>query len=151
MVTYIVREGVDTTTIFSQENKQLEAYCSGIGKVLLAGLPDAEREDYLATGPFIALTRHTITDPATLRRELQSVAAAGFARDSEEAAEGIHCLALPVRSPMGEIIAALSLSRAGRPPDEGDDLCMLKGVRDELESRVFAMPDRGQKISCAPL
>lgn len=71
MVTYLVREGAEARTIFSEENKQLEAYCSGIGRMLLASLPEPDREAYLAEGPFVALTERTITDPAELR-------AAGF-------------------------------------------------------------------------
>lgn len=56
MVTYRYKTGPGADAFFTRVGLQLEAYCTGIGKVLLAHLPDAERSAYLATGPFPALT-----------------------------------------------------------------------------------------------
>jgi len=111
MVTYLVKESAPgAPPILIRENSQLEAYCSGIGKVLLAWLPRPERERYLASGQFVALTPHTITDPACLRRCLRGVRAARFARDDGEVAETIHCLAVPVLHNRNTAIAGISLS-----------------------------------------
>jgi DNA-binding IclR family transcriptional regulator len=68
MVTYRVKTGETASELFTKVDMQLEAYCSGMGKVLLSGLPAAELETYLAGGPFVALTDATITDPAKLAR-----------------------------------------------------------------------------------
>jgi DNA-binding IclR family transcriptional regulator len=89
MVTYRIKTGRGAGDFFTKVGLQLEAYCSGIGKVLLAHLPEAERETYLAAGPFVALTPQTITDPGRLRAELQNVVAQGFAHDDEEIAIGL--------------------------------------------------------------
>jgi len=56
MVTYRIKTGEGAGDLFTKVGMQLEAYCSGIGKVLLAALPERDREEYLATGPFPALT-----------------------------------------------------------------------------------------------
>jgi DNA-binding IclR family transcriptional regulator len=112
MVTYLAKVGPRKAAIFTREGKQLEAYCSGIGKVLLAALPSAELDDYLASGPFVALTRNTIIDPMALRKELTRVQKLGFARDDEEVAAGLHCLAVGVVAPDERTIAALSLSNS---------------------------------------
>lgn len=122
MVTYRIKTGQRAGDFFTRVGLQLEAYCTGIGKVLLAHLPDREREAYLATGPFPALTARTITDPEHLRAELASVHARGFARDDEEIAEGLVCLAVPVRNPDGDVAAAISASRSA---------AMLRGVPDD--------------------
>lgn len=112
MVTYRVKTGSGAGDVFTRVGMQLEAYCTGIGKVLLSHLPEAEREAYLATGPFPALTARTITDPGELRQELARIAASGFARDDEEIAEGLVCVAVPVRSPGGRVLAAISATRS---------------------------------------
>lgn len=111
MATYLVKEGADSAALFTREGEQLEAYCSALGKVLLAGLLPAERATYLADGPFVALTERTITDPARLDEELTRAAASGFATDDGEADANLFCLAVPVRGADGAVIAALSLSR----------------------------------------
>jgi DNA-binding IclR family transcriptional regulator len=78
--------------------------------VLLAALPAREREAYVASGPFPALTARTITDPAALRAELEKVREQGYAVDDEEIAAGLHCIAVPVRAPDGRVLAAISAS-----------------------------------------
>lgn len=112
MVTYRIKTGRGAGDFFTKIGMQLEAYCTGIGKVLLAHLPEAQREAYLATGPFPALTPHTITNPARLRQELAGIATQRFARDAEEIAEGLVCLAVPIFGHDGNVVAAISASRA---------------------------------------
>lgn len=122
MVTYRIKTGEGAGDLFTRVGMQLEAYCSGIGKVLLAWLPAGEREAYLATGPFPPLTARTITEPDALRRELSQVREQGYALDDGEIAEGLQCIAVPVRSADGRVLAALSASRglaqvAANPPE----------------------------------
>lgn len=112
MVTYLVKSGPSAGDLFTKVGMQLEAYCSGIGKVLLAHLPEDARSEYLRAGPFIALTERTITDPDLLGAELQQVSRTGFAVDDEEVVAGLQCIAVPVRNSEGEVIAAISASRA---------------------------------------
>jgi DNA-binding IclR family transcriptional regulator len=109
MVTYLLKAGRAAQTIFTREGTQLEAYCTGIGKVLLAALPVSAREDYLKSGPFIQLTANTLTDPQKLRSALTFVADRGYAEDDAEMDSDLRCLAVPVRSG-GEVIAAVSIS-----------------------------------------
>jgi IclR family transcriptional regulator, acetate operon repressor len=111
MVTYQLKTGRGSSELFTQVGMQLEAYCSAIGKVLLAYLPGDERENYLANGPFVALTDRTITDPDALRHELALVRTRGFAEDNEEIALGLCCLAVPLITQEGTIRASISASR----------------------------------------
>lgn len=112
MVTYLVKSGPSAGDLFTKVGMQLEAYCSGIGKVLLAHLPEDARSEYLRAGPFIALTERTITDPDLLGIELAQVAGQGYAIDDEEVVPGLQCIAVPVRNGEGTVIAAISASRA---------------------------------------
>lgn len=112
MVTYRIKTGRGAQALFTRIGMQLEAYCSGIGKVLLANLPEAEREAYLAGGPFVSLTERTIVDPDRLREELEAVRKQGFAIDDEEVAPGLRCMAVPLRSHDGKVLAAISVSQA---------------------------------------
>lgn len=114
MVTYLVKAGQSAGDLFTKVGMQLEAYCSGIGKVLLAHLSAQAQADYLAGGPFIALTDRTITDPALLKAALEEAATQGFAVDDEEVVPGLQCVAVPVRNGRGEVVAAISASRAVR-------------------------------------
>jgi IclR family transcriptional regulator, acetate operon repressor len=118
MVTYLVKVGESANDLFTKVGMQLEAYCSGIGKVLLAHLPAPAQAEYLTGGPFIALTDRTITDPVQLKVALEDAATQGFAVDDEEVVTGLQCVAVPVHSGRGEVVAAISASRAVRE-DEG--------------------------------
>jgi DNA-binding IclR family transcriptional regulator len=110
MVTYLLKEQGGATPIFTQPDQQLEAYCSGIGKMLLAHLPADELDQYLSDGPFVALTPNTITDPSHLRTALQSITAQGFALDDGEIDDGLRCVAVPIADCSGTVFAALSCS-----------------------------------------
>ena len=148
MVTYLVREGDDAEIIFSEEDKQLEAYCSGVGKMLLAMLPRGVQDAYLAAGPFVALTERTIIDPVELRAELDRIATCGFARDNGEAALDVHCLAVPICGPDGKTVAALSISHAEARPVEDRVLPKLRAACAELETTLFKNIRSGDVPSC---
>lgn len=139
MVTYRVKTGQAAGDFFTRVGLQLEAYCTGIGKVLLAHLPEREREAYLATGPFPALTANTITDPAALRVELELTRAQGYACDNEEIAEGLICYAAPVRIGVTEVVAAISVSTSldvrRRNSDKAIIAKLFKAVQ-EIESVI---------------
>ncbi|WP_241527383.1 IclR family transcriptional regulator [Sphingomonas turrisvirgatae] len=112
MVTYRLKAGSGANALFTKVGMQLEAYCSAIGKVLLASLSDAEQQAYLATGPFPALTDRTLTAPNDLARELEKVRQQGFATDDAEIARGLICMAVPIRGVRGQVVAAISISRS---------------------------------------
>jgi len=86
------------------------AYCTAIGKVLLAALPAEELESYLRNGPFEAYTPKTITAPAAVREEIRRVAAAGTATDDAEFNHELRCIAAPVRNFTRQTVAALGIS-----------------------------------------
>ena len=106
MVTYLVKEG--GTGVFTRERGQLEAYCTGIGKALLAQLAPGTLDAYLR-GSFVKLTDHTLADPDELREEIEATRARGYALDNREMADDIACVAVPVEIG-GRAVAAISIS-----------------------------------------
>ena len=64
-------------------------YCTAVGKILAAWLPEKELDDIIGTIVFEKLTAKTITSPAVLQRELARIRANGFAIDNEEHIEEI--------------------------------------------------------------
>jgi len=140
MVTYRLKTGRGAQDLFTKVGMQLEAYCSAIGKVLLANLPEDRREAYLASGPFVAVTERTIIEPAQLRRELDEVRNRGFAIDDEEIAPGLRCMAVPLRRQDGTVLAAVSVSQAvgsGRLQD-APLLALLTDAAQNIERQAFA-------------
>ncbi|HKY79935.1 MAG TPA: IclR family transcriptional regulator [Sphingobium sp.] len=135
MVHYIVKESIGPRSMFTQEDSQLEAYCSAIGKVLLAHLPVERLAAYLSGGGFVALTANTITDPGRLAELLKEVAADGYGFDRREIDERLCCVAVPVRF-RGEVIAAISVSRIGAAENFTEPPAGLLACARSLEQRL---------------
>lgn len=129
MVTYLVKERGEVTDLFTAEEMQLEAYCSAVGKVLLAALPATELDAYLGNGPFVALTRRTIIEPEALRTEIASVRATGVAFDRHEVHDDLFCIAVPVRQGDGPLFGALSISFLHRVPDKATLRRVIRQLR----------------------
>ncbi|ATW05266.1 IclR family transcriptional regulator [Sphingorhabdus sp. YGSMI21] len=140
MVTYRIKSGRGAGDLFTRVGMQMEAYCSGIGKALLAHLPDTERDAYLAAGPFVALTDRTITDPAILRQEMEGIREQGYALDDGEIADGLRCLAVPIHKGDGSVLAAISVSQSDRSRTRIADaelLVMLRACARRIEMETF--------------
>ncbi len=87
------------------------AHATALGKCILGALADDRRQDYLARHPLHQLTRRTVTDRRLLMDEIDS--SSTLARDDEEYALGVHCLATPVVT-NGMIGAVAVAWRSGR-------------------------------------
>jgi IclR family acetate operon transcriptional repressor len=142
MVTYLVKAHGGGPDLLTREDMQLEAYCSGIGKVLLAHMNLDFQNAYLANGPLVALTPTTITDPLRLRAEFQLTRRRGFAIDDAELQQDVYCLAVPVRGPGGKVEAALSASSRSCPAQDSLRLQRLRACAARIEARLGWRDDR---------
>lgn len=88
---------------------RLPAYCTALGRVLLAALPDAALTAYLARTALRAVTPHTLTDPAAVRARIAAARADGFCFADQEAERGFRSVAVPLRRYDGTVIAALNI------------------------------------------
>lgn len=86
------------------------AYATSMGRVLLADLPAAELDDYLARLRPEPLTDRTLSDPDTLRPVLDAVRADGVCVVDQELEAGLRSIAVPVRDRTGRVVAAANVS-----------------------------------------
>ena len=96
------------TTLNLNVGSYLPAYCSSLGRVLLAGLSDADIDSWLARQSLEPVTEKTITDPAELRAAILQVRKQGYAIINGEMELGLRSLAVPVMDRQGRVIAALN-------------------------------------------
>jgi DNA-binding IclR family transcriptional regulator len=80
------------------------------GKVLLAYLNEQELDAYLTTADFTPLTAKSVCDPEELIEQLRESVRRGYAIDRGEFADDVSCVATPVFSAEGKVVAALAIS-----------------------------------------
>lgn len=105
-----VCESLHPVKLSSRAGARLPAHASGIGKVLLAHLDPEEARRRLSSGSLTALTPNTRTDVGQLMTELERTRRRGYGIDDEEFAIGLHCIAMPIRGPSGDVVAAMSVA-----------------------------------------
>ena len=102
-------ESRNTVRYTAKIGERRPLYCSAIGKLLLAYLPLAKREEYLKTTRLKAFTPQTPVTRGALRRELDEIRRAGLSVSVDEIAEGAAGLAAPVFDRHGDVVAGLVL------------------------------------------
>ena len=96
--------------LVSQVGRRQPAYCTAMGKVLLAFQPPTVIDEFISTVKLEAYTANTLTTEKDIRNELQIIRKRGAAYDIEETEIGIRCVAAPIFSNNENIIAAISVS-----------------------------------------
>lgn len=96
--------------MFAQAGRTGPAYCTGVGKALLAFQDASVRDRLVAQQSLHGFTTNTLTSAEALCRELEAIRARGHAFDNEEHEPGIICVALPILSRSGRPIGALSVT-----------------------------------------
>ena len=86
------------------------AYCTGLGKAMLAFQDPDELEAYLQSLSMVAMSPKTITSPGELKREMEKVRQRGYAVDDEELSLGLRCVGAPIFDHRGTASYALSVS-----------------------------------------
>ena len=110
-IVYIARTTVSRVmAVDLQIGSRLPAYCTSMGRVLLAYLPSEQLEHYLARVTLTPHTTRTITSVDKLRLALRNVRRNGYALVDQELEVGLRSLAVPVYSPTGRVIATINLS-----------------------------------------
>lgn len=110
-IVYVLR--VSTHKIMSITlgvGSRLPAYCTSMGRVLLAGLPEEEALACLQAASREALTRHTVTDIDALRLKIAQARKQGWCLVNQELEEGLVSIAAPIFDPAGRTVAALNIS-----------------------------------------
>lgn len=97
---------------------RLPAYCTSMGRVLLAAEPLERQKFLLQQSQPAALTDKTITDPSRLLAELAKVRAQGYAYVDQELEIGLRSIAVPVCNTAGAVVAAINISTQANRMDE---------------------------------
>ena len=90
--------------------RRLDINCTGVGKALVAFLPDEDLEDLVRTKAFARHNQRTIVSKSALKKELMLVRQSGYALDNEEDEPGVCCLGAPVFDENGLAVAAISVA-----------------------------------------
>ena len=116
----VIRDGTDIVYIYKAESSPMrmssrvglrsQLYCTGVGKAILATLPEAEVEEIWRHSRPEKVTGRTITDLDVLKAQLEMVHRCGYAIDDEENELGIRCVALAIPGPGGRADSAFSIS-----------------------------------------
>jgi len=94
----------------SDVGRRYPAYCTGVGKALLAHLPEEKLEAYLTHTSLHGFTRYTITSPIELKRHFQQIRTQGYSIDNQEIDESLRCVGAPIRDHSGKVVAAISIA-----------------------------------------
>jgi len=114
-ITYLARSA--SSRIMSPSlnvGRRLPAFCTSIGQVLLANLPPAELDAYIARTRFLPFTEFTVTSPARFRELLHRVHDNGYAYTSQQIEMRLCTMAVPVRDREGHYVAGINVILQGR-------------------------------------
>ena len=109
-IVYIARANV--TRIMSIDlgvGSRLPAFCTSMGRAILANLPPEELESVLARVEFKRYTERTITNPAKLTQALRQIRRDGYSIIDQELEHGLRSMAVPIQNPSGKVVAALNI------------------------------------------
>ncbi len=128
-------EGTWSLRMPSAVGRRVPLNCTGLGKVLLAGLPPEEAERVVRSRIWESRTRFTITDSDQLMSEINLVRDQGFALDREEIEEGLLCIATPIRDDHGVTCAGISIAAPA------------SRIAPKLEEEIQAVVESGAWLS----
>lgn len=110
-IVYVARSS-NTTRIMAIDLKpgsRLPAYCSSMGRVLLANLPPESLEEYMAKVRLRPCTERTVTSKEKLVEILARVREQGYAIIDQELEMGLRSIAVPIRDGHGRVVAAMNV------------------------------------------
>lgn len=118
-ILYIARSST-TTRLMSVElgiGSRLPAYCTSMGRVLLAGLSASELDAYLSRVPLVKHTNKTVSTPDELKTALRTVRRDGYCVVDQELEIGLRSIAVPVVDREGRSVAAINIgTQSSRVP-----------------------------------
>jgi DNA-binding IclR family transcriptional regulator len=93
-----------------EPGSRVPLHCTSMGKLFLSFLGPEQRQQLLTNTPLHNYTENTITDPMRLEEEFSRIRELEISTDNQEFLAGVICVAVPVRAPNGNVVAALAIS-----------------------------------------
>ncbi|EEF22085.1 Pca regulon regulatory protein, putative, partial [Ricinus communis] len=118
-----------------QPGTRVPAYCTANGRVLLAHLPPAQLDAFLARADPERITEHTIVNRERLAMEIARTRVQGYALVDQELELGLRTIAVPLKNFRGEVVAAMNISvHAGRMPlEQMVERCLPALIKIQVE------------------
>lgn len=131
-------EGAHSVRMTGVLGQRSPLHSGAAARAILAFLPEAEIEAYLARVHLEPIASHTITDPGMLRTVLAETRDRGYAFSVSERTSGVTSAGAPIWNELGEVVASINVS----------------GPNDRLQSAPpealsAAVREAGQAISAA--
>jgi len=141
------RNALKPIEMYSQAGKVGPAYCTGVGKSMLAFLAEDEVARVISQQSFHRFTEHTLTSEAELRADLADIRAKGFGMDREEHEPGIICIAVPILTPRGRVLGGLSVTSTTAQKSLADLAALAPQVQTTansiaVEAQNWRFPDQ---------
>lgn len=134
------RNAAKPIEMFSQAGKIGPAYCTGVGKAMMAFLPEDALDLIITQQSFHAFTPATLTTPEALRAELGRIRFCGYSFDREEHEPGIICVAMPILGVSGRVLGALSVTSS----TQRTSLTALEGLVPLLRSTANSIAEEAE-------
>ena len=112
-VTIDRRQGRNRLQVASPIGQSLPLYVGASPKILLAYLPEAERERIINSIEFESFTENTINDSNELRKSIEKIRQQGYAVDEEDYEQGVYAIGAPVHDDGGRVIAGITITTPG--------------------------------------
>ena len=129
-----VESARNTVRLVSMVGKSIPLYCSGVGKAMLAEMPDEKIQYIWEHSDIRRLTEYTVTDFAQLEALIKDIRKNGYAMDNEENELGVRCIAVSLKSFSGKPSYAISISA---PKDRMSDERI-----EELKEMILATKEQ---------
>ncbi len=115
---------------------RLPAYCTSMGRVLLAALPEREARERLGPGPLPARTPATLTDPDAVMAAIARVRVEGYAVNDQEVEIGLRSIAVPLVNARRMTVAALNVGLSARGETADETVRRLLPPLKEMAARM---------------
>jgi len=124
------------------------AHCTGLGKAMLAYIPETEIRQLYAKSGLRRFAPNTITDLTELLSELATIKERGYGIDNEEHEPDVRCVAVPIWNYRQKVVGAISVSgpagRIDRAIVERGLVARVKEAGQAISSRLAGdMESRG--------
>lgn len=131
-----VESPCNVVRLVSMVGKSIPLYCSGVGKAMLADMPDEKIDSIWKKSEIQKITEHTITDFTEFQKEIRNIRREGCALDLEENEPGVRCIAVSIRGLQGRSSYALSIS-APKDRMEKERITELKKLILETKRKLL--------------
>ena len=130
-IIYIYKENYNyQLTMMSQVGKKAPLHCTGLGKLLLAYCEPDNLSAILKNYYYELFTQSTIKDESELRFEIEKIKERGFAEDTNEHEENIHCIAVPIYDQFSNPVAAMSVSWSKFRFDQVNKIEVIETIKE---------------------